>query len=228
MSESKKYTVATHGAKITGFLNKVIEQVSLEVTFQIVEGVALHPEIENPDLTVQFSGKDVDLLLENRGEMLLALEHLTSELLRVPSEEHSLLCFDANDYRMLRMEELRMSALAAAERVKKTGQPFRFNPMTSRERRIVHLALREEKEVVSESFGTGPTRQVVVYAAGQPKPNIPLAPPPRRGGFGDRGGDRGGDRPRFGDRGPRRDGGRDGGRDGRDSGRQRGPRPRNT
>ena len=87
------------------------------------------------------------------------------EALGMAPEEHSRMCFDANDHRMLRIEELRMSALAAAERVKKTHAPFHFSPMNSRERRILHLALRDETEVRSESVGVGPIRQVVVVPA---------------------------------------------------------------
>src|SRR4051794_41306217 len=91
-------------------------------------------------MVVKFSGPDVDLLLSNRAELLLALEQVTMEALRMPSEDHSRISFDANDYRMLRIEELRLSASAAAERVKKTGAPFFFNPMNSRERRGVYPA----------------------------------------------------------------------------------------
>ena len=64
---------------------------------------------------MRFSGPDVELLLANKAELLLALEHLTMETLRMAPEEHSRVCFDANDHRMLRIEELRMSALTAAE-----------------------------------------------------------------------------------------------------------------
>jgi spoIIIJ-associated protein len=103
----------------------------------------------------------------------------------MPSEDHSRLCFDANDYRLLRIEELRLSAAAAAEKVKRTGMPFRFNPMNSRERRVIHLALRNESEVRSESSGSGGFRQVVVYPAGMASlpeaPPPPSAPPPSRG-----------------------------------------------
>ena len=59
---------------------------------------------------VKFTGPDVDLLLSNRAELLLALEHVTMEMLRMPSEDHSRISFDANDYRLLRIEELRLSA----------------------------------------------------------------------------------------------------------------------
>ena len=75
------------------------------------------------------------------------------EMLRMPSEDHSRISFDANDYRLLRIEELRLSAVTAAEKVKRTGEPFRFNPMNSRERRVIHLALRNETAVRSESRG---------------------------------------------------------------------------
>ena len=101
------------------------------------------------------------------------------------ADEHSQLQFDANDYRALRIEELRLSALAAADRVKRTKMPFHFNPMNSRERRIIHLALRGEPSVRSESTGMGPQRAVVIYPAGMPaSPGAPTRPPfpPRRGG----------------------------------------------
>src|SRR6185503_2841809 len=125
---------------------------------------------------VKFTGPDVDLVLSNRAELLLALEHVTMEFLRMPSEDHSRLSFDANDYRLLRIEELRMSAGAAADKVKRTGVPFKFNPMNSRERRVIHLSLRSDTEVRSESTGFGGYRQVVIYPAGMP--SLPEGPPP--------------------------------------------------
>jgi spoIIIJ-associated protein len=167
------YAVETIGPRIEGFLNKILKSAGFHTKFQVGPGVNTHPDFENPDVMVRFSGHDVDLLLENKAELLLALEQLTMEFLRMPQEDHSRLCFDANDYRMMRIEELRMSALTAAERVKKTHSPFRFNPMNSRERRILHLALRNETAVRSESAGSGPFRQVVVYPADMATPPEP-------------------------------------------------------
>ena len=119
----------------------------------------------------------MDLLLANKAELLLAIEQLTTEALGMAPEEHSLLCFDANDHRMLRIQELRMSAQAAAERVKKSRMPFHFSPMNSRERRILHLSLRDETEVRSESVGEGPIRQVVVVPADLKVLPEPIRPP---------------------------------------------------
>jgi spoIIIJ-associated protein len=190
----KKYTVASVLPRLGTFLDAVIGRSRLNVKYVVLEGEARHPDFENPDIVVKFTGQDVDLLLENKAELLLALEQLTMEVLRMPLEEHSLLCFDANDYRMLRIEELRMSAMTAAEKVKRTGTPFRFNPMNSRERRIIHLSLRNEPAVRSESVGVGPGRMVVICPAGMatppemaaaalaPRPSGPRpSGPPRRG-----------------------------------------------
>ncbi len=120
----------------------MFELAGFQLDFTVAEGETPHPDFENPDLMIRFTGPDVDLLLDNKTELLLALEHLTMEALGMAPEEHSRICFDANDRRILRIEELRMSAQAAAERVKKSRQPFHFSPMNSRERRILHLALR--------------------------------------------------------------------------------------
>ena len=213
----KKLTVAEDGPRITEFLSRIHKLAGFSLDFKISEGETPHPDFENPDLMVRFSGADVDHALANKAELLLALEHLTMESLRLGADEHSRLCFDANDRRVLRIQELRMSALAAAEMVKKGGQPFHFSPMNSRERRILHLALRDETGIRSESVGEGPIRQVVVVPEGMTTLPEPIRPPkprpdldasggrPPRPGFGPRrggpGGGRGGDRR---DRGPRR------------------------
>jgi spoIIIJ-associated protein len=179
--EGKKYTVAATGPKIEAFLNKIKKNAGFKLDFAVGEAESLHPDFENPDIVVRFTGPDVDLLLANKAELLLALEQLTMESLHMAPDEHSLLQFDAHDYRALRIEELRLSALTAADKVKKTRVPFEFSPMTSRERRIIHLALRNEPDVRSESSGVGPYRQVIVYPSGMP--SIPARTmPPRRPG----------------------------------------------
>ena len=214
----RKYSSSSISARIESLLRPVLQSGGFHVNYEITDAAPAPDDFETPDVIVKFSGPDVDQLLANRAELLLALEHITMEMLRMPSEDHSRISFDANDYRLLRIEELRVSATTAADKVKRTGIPFRFNPMNSRERRVIHLALRNEPAVRSESLGTGPTRQVVVYPAGMASlPEPPQAPPFRRGG--------GGGGPRR--DGPRRDGPR---RDGprRDGPRRDGPHSRTT
>ena len=178
----RKYSVASVGTRIDGFLRPVLQSGGFKLNYEIADVTPAQDDFETPDVVVRFSGPDVDLLLSNKAELLLALEHVTMEVLGAVSEDHSRISFDANDYRLLRIEELRLSAQTAAEKVKRTGVPFRFNPMNSRERRVIHLALRGETTVRSESLGSGPARQVVVYPAGMASlPEPPREFEPRRG-----------------------------------------------
>jgi spoIIIJ-associated protein len=186
----RKYSTASIGPRIDAFLRATLQTGGFRVNFDVGDVETTDSDFETPDMVVKFNGPDVDMLLSNRAELLLALEHVTMEMLRMPSEDHSRISFDANDYRLLRLEELRLSATTAAEKVKRTGVPFRFNPMNSRERRVIHMSLRGETAVRSESLGSGPTRQVIVYPAGMASlPEPPRAPfaagrsdgPPRRG-----------------------------------------------
>ena len=230
MSEAK-YTLHETGPKIDQFLRPVLKNGGFDLHFEIAKGASADPEIENPEVIVRFAGADVDILLANRAELLLALEHVTMEALGIPSEDHSRLSFDANDYRMLRIEELRMSALAAAEKVHRTGQYFEFNPMNSRERRVIHIALRNDAGVRSESLGWGPQRHVIVYPASMaslpepPKPGPEAYRDHRHGPSGSYGGQGGGFRPGGPPRGDRDRGDRGGRRGDRRGGPPRGPRP---
>jgi spoIIIJ-associated protein len=96
---------------------------------------------------------------------LKAIEHLALRALRLEPAFHEKIHIDCGGYRALRFEELRMTARVAAERVQISRQPFRLNPMSSRERRIVHLALKDMPGVRTESAGLGEDRQVVIHPA---------------------------------------------------------------
>ena len=78
---TKKYTVAEDGPRIEKFLKHVFELAGFQLNFTVAEGETPHPDFENPEVMVKFSGPDVDLLLANKAEVLLALEHLTQEAL---------------------------------------------------------------------------------------------------------------------------------------------------
>jgi spoIIIJ-associated protein len=122
------------------------------------------------EVIADLDGRDKELLLEHGAELLKALEHLAYRALRLEPTFHEKIHLDSGGYRALRFEELRMTARVAAERVQSSKQPFRLNPMSSRERRIVHLTLREMPGVRTESVGTGEERQVVIHPAeGQPR-----------------------------------------------------------
>src|ERR1041385_8767788 len=91
------------------------------------------------------------------------MDLLSMEMLRLSGNEHEKISFDCMGHRRARLEELRLSARVAADRVRQTGAPYTFAPMSSRERRILHLALRDEHDLHTESTGEGLHRSVVLY-----------------------------------------------------------------
>jgi len=151
--------------KIDAFLRSVVANAGLRLKYRITVDPpgAEDRDWEKPEIAVDLSGPDSDLLLERGAELLRSLEHLALEMLRVPGQEHERITFDCMNYRAMRLEELKLAAGVAADRVRKTGTPYEFSPMSSRERRIVHLALRDHDDLRTESQGEGGRRWVVVY-----------------------------------------------------------------
>lgn len=121
-------------------------------------------------IVVRFGGEDEDILLSRNGELLLALEHLAHRWLRLEPAMHDRVRFDCGDYRATRLEELKLSARVAAQRVRETGQPFQFNPMSSRDRRTIHLELHGAAGVRTMSEGSGDRRHLVVYPITKKQP----------------------------------------------------------
>lgn len=164
--------------KINDFLQSVVTLGGLRFKYRIIIDPP-RPENrdwENPDILVDFSGPDAPLLLERGGELLRALELLALEMLHLASGEHEKISFDCQNHRSMRLEELRVAATTAAEKVRQTGSPYFFAPMSSRERRIVHLALRDHADLRTESDGEGLRRRVVVYPADYKPASTKAAP----------------------------------------------------
>ncbi len=149
------------------FLDLVLACTRFELAYEIRlrDSVAAEDDVESPEVEVVFRGRDQDLLLERNAELLQALEYIALRWLRLDPHFYDHVRFDSGGYRALRIEELKLSARVAAERVRETRQPFRFNPMSSRERRIIHLVLKEQPGVRTASEGIGEQRQVIVYPA---------------------------------------------------------------
>ena len=128
----------------------------------------------HPEITVELSGPDTPLLLARNGELLLAIEHIAAKILRLESEDHDRISFDAEGFKATRNRELDLMAEMAIQKVRATGEPFSFSPMTSRERRILHLSLAKSG-LPTASSGTGPGRFVVLYPEGS-EPVPPATP----------------------------------------------------
>ena len=155
-------------ATIVEFLKLLIGTGRMRLRYRVTAGAgAADPDgFEAREIYVELSGIDTPLLLERGGELLRAIEHIAAKLIRLESEEHDKLSFDAENFKALRARELRLRAETAAEQVLRLGQPFAFAPTSSGERRLLHLAFRALPSVETGSVGEGSQRMLVVYPAG--------------------------------------------------------------
>jgi spoIIIJ-associated protein len=146
------------------FLENIVRASGLDLKVN-VRPVSAGAAEGDAEVLADLDGRDKEILLEHSAEVLKAFEHLAFKALRLDPAFHEKIHIDCGGYRALRFEELRMTARVAAERVQTSKQPFRLNPMSSRERRIVHLTLKEMPGVRTESIGVGEERQVVIHPA---------------------------------------------------------------
>jgi spoIIIJ-associated protein len=150
---------------IDALLKNVIASGAFKLKYRITVNPPVKAELdlETPDILVELAGPDSDLLLERGGELLRSLEVVAHEALRLHAEEHSRVAFDCRGYRAARQQELRLAAQVAAEKVLRSGVPYSFAPMSSRERRMIHLAFRDHEALTTQSEGEGGRRYVVLY-----------------------------------------------------------------
>ncbi len=117
-------------------------------------------------ITLHVEGADEEamgLLIGRRGETLRSLQFLLNLLVSRRVQKWPQVVVDVGNYRQRRQESLEGLARRMAERVRQTGRPIMLEPMAAYERRIVHLALREDPGVYTESTGEGENRKIVIY-----------------------------------------------------------------
>jgi len=114
-------------------------------------------------LRMQLVGEQVGVYIGRRGETLDALQHLVSLVANRYAEQYLNVELDAGDYRRRREEALKNLARRLAEKAVRTARPVSLEPMNARERRVIHMSLREHRDVYTESRGEGSRRHVVIY-----------------------------------------------------------------
>ena len=182
--------------RVADFVKTLTTTGGMRLKFRVTAGAgAEDPDgFERRDIYVEMKGPDAELLTDRDGEGLRALEVIASQILRLDPLEGLRISFDANDYKAGRAQKFKDDAEAAAEKVRESGEPFRFRPMSSLERRMLHLVLKNFDDLKTESSGEGPRRCVVLYPGDYTIPQEERSSDRGRGrsGFGNRGGGRGG------------------------------------
>lgn len=151
-------------ANLRNCLDALVAKGQFRLSYRI-DLPPLGDDLEAPEIVVDFDGPDQELLLERGAELLKALEYIAVRWLHLDPQFYDRVRFDCANYRADHLAELKLSAQVAADRVRETHMPFRFNPMGARERRIIHLVLKDKPGIRTASEGMGEERRLVVFPA---------------------------------------------------------------
>jgi spoIIIJ-associated protein len=125
--------------------------------------VQLREEDQAPfSATLDIDGEELGLLIGRRGQTLATLQYMVSLIVSRKLKSGVRINIDVAGYKQRRQEELHDLALRIAELVKSTRRAITLEPMPPSERRIVHLALRDDPEVITQSVGDEENRKVIV------------------------------------------------------------------
>jgi spoIIIJ-associated protein len=141
------------GAK--DILTKILEHIQLPT---VVEA-----ESRDNLIILNIISNGSGLLIGKRGKTLQALQYLVSKILQREVGEAVSVVVDTENYRSKRESGLLELAQQLSEKVKKARRPLTTGPLNAHDRRVIHLALKEDQDVRTKSKGEGNLRKVVIY-----------------------------------------------------------------
>jgi spoIIIJ-associated protein len=172
-------TVLDEGKRLFGLLGKKMKlQVSTKTPLMYLQArdfaraVLKQSELDldaalGDEYTINLDGEDSAIVIGRHGETLKALEFLTNLIYRA-DQGMPKIRFDCGGYRVRREESLTRLAESVAREVAHKRSAITLEPMSSWERRIIHMALQDNDEVTTASEGEEPNRKIVVYPSGSP------------------------------------------------------------
>jgi spoIIIJ-associated protein len=136
------------------FLEELVQRMGFEVTVQSAE--------EDEKIVLAIEGEESPDLIGRKGQTLDALQFLTNRTLNKQTRQRKQVVVDCGGYRQRRVEALTELAGQLGEEATRTGKTVAVNPMSAHDRRIIHMALRENPGVTTRSEGEGLERHLLV------------------------------------------------------------------
>ena len=149
-------------------VRELLSQMGVSADVVAVDNPSIMPldADEPPTIFIDILGPDLGMLIGRRGEHLAQIQYLVNLLVNRQLGNWTRVVVDVEGYRSRREESLVVLAERVARQVARSRRPIVLEPMPPNERRIVHLSLRENPEVTTESSGEGSLRRVTVQPRG--------------------------------------------------------------
>jgi spoIIIJ-associated protein len=121
--------------------------------------------VNEGNVCIDITGDKDGILIGRHGRTLEALQVLINRMVNKKAKESVRVVVDIDHYRNRRAEALARMAVRVGERVKITGKPMTLGPFNSHDRRIIHIALKEEPSLRTESIGEGLIKRISIIPA---------------------------------------------------------------
>lgn len=148
-------------ALVEEVVGELLEKMEFKASLEIIA----EEESEDSLLCKVTTAEDSHLLIGQHGANLEALQHLARLIVRKRTDERLKFTLDINDYRKERNASVVEAARQAADQAVAEGRTITLRPMSTYERRLVHLEISKRNDVISDSVGEGEQRKVAIKPA---------------------------------------------------------------
>ena len=149
--------------KIKKIIKELFQVMSFDdLEIEIKKDSSLKEEGELMNININIDPGQARCFFRENGLGLNALQHLLRVLISKDSPSQTFFILDINNYRKEREKFLTELAFKAAQKVRRAKKPITLDPMSAYERRLIHLKLAEQPDIVTESIGQEPERRVVI------------------------------------------------------------------
>ncbi len=142
-------------------LEELLSKMRIKATVQVRRADSADIEGEAPWI-LDIQGRDLGILIGRHGETLDALQYITRLIASRELQHRANIIVDVEGYKTRRETSLRKLALNMAAQARQMGRTMTLEPMPPHERRIIHIALRDDDTVITESIGMGDSRRVTI------------------------------------------------------------------
>ncbi|OIP34879.1 MAG: hypothetical protein AUK23_01240 [Deltaproteobacteria bacterium CG2_30_43_15] len=158
--------------KIKASLKKVDGKEKLENAKKTLEEILARLKVDatvnaedlGDKILLNINGDGSGLLIGRRGRTLDALQYIVDKIVNRSSGDRKWIIIDTEGYRERRTESLKNLALKLGEKVKRLGKPVYITPLNAHDRRVIHMTLQDDAQLITKSKGDGHLRKVVISA----------------------------------------------------------------
>jgi spoIIIJ-associated protein len=145
-----------------GVLDELLKLMDLNAKVTLSDEFTVTENGEVTSVGLNIEGDDLGIVIGRRGQTMVSLQQIVRLIMAHKMQVKVPIILDVENYKQRRCEGLRLLANRLAEQVKVRKTPFAMEPMSAFERRVVHMALADHPDVITESTGFGDSRKVVI------------------------------------------------------------------